>query len=56
MAALETGVDLKADLVHLQGPPAEKGRIGISHPAYEMRKRKRVWIVVRMGCGVATSE
>jgi len=56
MAALETGVDRKADLVLLQEPPGEKGRIGISHPAYEIRKRKRVWTAVRKGSGLATDE
>jgi hypothetical protein len=56
MAALETGVDRKADLVLLQEPPGEKGRIGISHPAYEIRKGERVWTAVRKGSGLGTDE
>jgi hypothetical protein len=36
MAALETGVDRKADSVLWQEPPGETGRFGISHPAYEI--------------------
>ena len=43
IAALEIVVDRKPDLVHLHAPPGEKGKIGISHPAYEIRKRKRDW-------------
>jgi hypothetical protein len=56
MAALETGVDRKADFVLLQEPLGEGGRIGISHPAYEIRKRKTVWTAVRKGSGLATDE
>jgi len=56
MAALETGVDRKADLLLLQEPPGEKVKIGISHPAYEIRKRKRVCTAVRKGSGLATDE
>jgi len=50
------GVDRKADLVLLQEPPGGKGRIRISHPAYEIRKLKRVWTAVCMGSGLATDE
>jgi len=42
MAALETEVERKADLVMLQEPLEESGGIGISHSAYEIRKQKRV--------------
>jgi len=56
LAALETGVDRKADSVLWQEPPGEKGRIGISHPAYEIRKQKRVWTVVQKGSSLATDE
>jgi len=56
IAALETEVDQKADLVLLQQPPWEKGRLGISHLAYEITKRKRVWIAVCKGSGFATDE
>jgi hypothetical protein len=38
MAALETGVDRKADFVLLQKPQGEKGRIVISHPVYDIRQ------------------
>jgi len=54
MAALETGVHPKADLVYLQEPPGKTGRIGISHLADEIRKRKRVWTAVRKGSGLGT--
>jgi len=56
VAALDTGVDRKADLVLLQEPPGEKGRIGITHPAYEISKQTRVWTAVRKGSGLATDE
>jgi len=56
MAAMEMGVDRKADSVLLQEPPQERGRIGISHPAYEITKRLTVWTVVRGGSGLAPGE
>jgi len=56
MAALETGVERKADLVILQELPEERGGIGISHSAYKIRKRKRVWTAVPKGSGLATDE
>jgi len=56
MAALETGVDGKADLVLLPGSPGENARIGISPAAYGIRKQKRVWTAVCKGCGLATDE
>ena len=40
----------------MQEPPGEKARIGISHLAYKIRKRKRVWTAVRKGSGLATDE
>jgi len=40
MAALETGVERRADVVCLQEPPRERGEIGISYSGYEIRKRK----------------
>jgi len=40
LAALETGVDQKADLVRYEELPGETGRIRISHPVYENGKRK----------------
>jgi len=56
MAALETGVEQKPDLVMLQAPPEERGGIGISHSTYEIRKQKRVWTAVRKGSGLSTDE
>jgi len=38
MAALETGMERKADVVAVQEPPRERVGIGISHPAHEIRK------------------
>ena len=46
----------KADFVMLLEPPEERGGIGISHSADEIRKRKRVWTAVRKGSGLATDE
>jgi hypothetical protein len=56
MAALETEVDRKADLVLLQELPGQKGRIGISHLVYEIGKRKRVSKVLRKGSELAMDE
>jgi len=55
-AALETGVKCKADVVCLQELPRERGGCGISHSAYEMRKRKRVWTAIRKGSGLVVDE
>jgi len=56
IAALETGVERRADVVCLQEPPRERGGIGISHSAYEVRKRKRVWTAIRRGSGLVVDE
>ena len=49
IAALETGVEPKADVVCLQEAPRHRGGVGISHSAYEIRKRKSVWMAIRKG-------
>jgi len=36
IAELEIGVDREADLVLVQEPPGEKGRIRMSHPCEEL--------------------
>jgi hypothetical protein len=56
IAALETGVERRADIVCLQEPPRERGGIGISHSAYEIRKRKTVWTVIPRGSGLVVDE
>jgi len=56
IAALEMGVEWKADIVCLQEPPSERGGVGISHSAYEIRKRKRVWTAIRKGSGLVVDE
>jgi len=54
--ALETGVKCRADVECLQEPPRDRGGIGISHSAYEIRTRKRVWIVIWKGSGLVVDE
>jgi len=56
IAALEMGVEGRADVVCLQEPPRERGSIGISHLAYEIRKRKREWTAIRRGTGLVVDE
>ena len=56
IASLETGVERRADVVCLQEPPIERGEIGISNLAYEMRKRNRVWTAIRKGSGLVVDE
>jgi hypothetical protein len=56
MAALKTAVEQQDHLVLLQKPPGEKGRFRISHLAYDIRKRRRVWMVVSKGSGLATED
>ena len=56
IAGLETRVEPKADVVCLQEPPRERGGIGISNLAYEIRKRKRVWMVLHKGSGLVVEE
>jgi len=40
----------------LQEPPRQKGGVGISHLAYEIRKRKRVWTAIGEGRGLVVDE
>jgi len=56
IAALETGVEGRADVVCLQEPPRERGEIGIGHSADEIRERKRSWTVIRKGSGLVIDE
>jgi len=56
IVVLETGVEHRADVVCLQEPPRESGDIGISHLAYEIRNRKRVWRVIQQGSGLVVDE
>jgi endonuclease/exonuclease/phosphatase family metal-dependent hydrolase len=56
IAALETGIERNADVVCLQEPPRERGGLGISHSAYEIRKRKRVWTAIRKGSGLVVDD
>jgi len=42
--------------VCLQEPLRERAGIGISHLAYEIRKRKRVWTAVCKESGLITNE
>jgi hypothetical protein len=56
IAALETGVERRADVVCLQEPPRETGGIGISHSAYEITKRTRVSTAIRRGSGLVVDE
>jgi hypothetical protein len=42
MAALQMGVERKADVVYLQEPPIETAGIRISHSAYDVKKREGV--------------
>jgi len=56
IVVLETGVECRADVVCLPEPPRESGDIGISHSAYEIRKRKRVWTAIWKGSGLVVDE
>jgi len=56
IAALETGVECRADVVCLPEPLRERGGIGSSHSAYKTRKRKRVWTAIRRGSGLVVDE
>jgi len=56
IASLQTGVERRADVVCLQEPPRERGEIGISHSAYDMRKEKRVCAAIRKGSGLVVDE
>jgi len=50
------GVQQKAYFVIFHEPPEERGGIGISHSAYENRKRQTVWTAERKGSGLAIDE
>ena len=56
IAALGTEVERRADLVCLHEPPRENGGIGISHSAYEIRKRNSVWMAIQRGSGLVADE
>lgn len=56
VAAPETGVERKADVVFLQNPPTERAGIGISHSVYDIRERKLVWMAVHRGSGLTMNE
>jgi len=56
IGALEMGVERSADVVCLQEPPREKGGIGISHSANDIRTRKRVWTAIQRGSGLVVDE
>jgi len=55
-AVLETGVESRADVVCFQETPRDRGEIGISHLAHNIRKRKRVWKAIRKGSGLVVDE
>jgi len=56
IAVMEMGVERKADVVRLQQPPREKGGCGISHSAYLLRTRKRMWTAIQKGSGLVVDE
>jgi hypothetical protein len=47
IAALETGVEHRVDLVCIQVPLSDRGGFMLSNSASEIRKRKRVWMVIQ---------
>jgi hypothetical protein len=49
-------VEHRVDVVRLQEPPRERGEIGISHSAYDIGKRKRLWRAIRKGTGLVVDE
>jgi hypothetical protein len=56
IAALETRVEPRADVVCLQEPPRDRGEIGISHSAYERRTRNSVWTTIWKGSGLVVDD
>jgi len=56
VAALETAVERRADVVCLQEPPRERGEIGISHSAYKIRNRNRIRTAIWKGSGLVVDE
>ena len=53
---LETGVERKGDVVCLQEPPRERGGSRISHSAYQIMNRTRVWTAIRKGSRLVGDE
>jgi hypothetical protein len=56
MSTLKTKVEQKAAVVCLKQPVKERVGVGISHLAYEIQPKKRVWTAVGNGRGFATDE
>jgi hypothetical protein len=53
---LGMGVKCKADVVCSQEPQRERGDVGISHLADEIRQSKRVWTAIGKGTGLVVDE
>jgi hypothetical protein len=56
IAALEMGVEPRADVVCLQDPRREKGGIGDSHSANQIRNRKCGWTATGRLSGLMVNE
>jgi hypothetical protein len=56
MAALETGVEWKADEVCLLEPLRDTAGIRVIHSAYDIGKIKRMWTAVRSGSCLSRNE
>jgi endonuclease/exonuclease/phosphatase family metal-dependent hydrolase len=56
IAALDTGVERRAEVVCLQEPPRVRGEIRINHSAYDIRKRQTVWTAIRKESGLVVDE
>jgi len=50
------GVKRKAGVVCSQGPPRDRGGVGITHSAYKIRNRKMVYTAIRKGSGLLVDE
>lgn len=50
------GVEHREDVVFFKEPPRERGGIGISNLAYEVRNRLTLSIEIRKGSGLGVDE
>jgi hypothetical protein len=56
IVVLGMGVKCKADVVCSQEPQRERGDVGISHLADEIRQSKGVWTAIGKGTGLVVDE
>jgi hypothetical protein len=56
IAALVAHIERRVDIFCVPVPPRERGQLGISHSAYEIRTRNMVWTAIRKRSSLVVDE